>query len=116
MKPKTFSEAVFDFELHLLVPCTPEQFSAYVLKLTGETYSSGPCHGVCFSTAEHVIIGLISWNKTAEDIATLSHEVTHAAHHSLALREIPLCPATEEVYAYLQGSLLRRCLQMLGVK
>lgn len=45
--------------------------------------------------------GSIIWGKPNAHIGSLVHEVTHAAHHLLKRRTVPLSEDTEEVYAYL---------------
>lgn len=114
MKPLIFLEEVFEFRVHLLVPCTRKQFSRYVLKVTGEGFDIADAGGVCLTTIDNVIIGMPAWEGDLSDIGTLSHELTHAAIQSLAFRGIKICPETEEILAYLQGSLLQRSLKLLG--
>ena len=117
MKPLTFFEDVFEFRVHLLVPCTRKQFSQYAHKIIGERVDISDAGGICLSTIDHVVVGIQDWDGgDAHDIATLSHELIHAASQSLLFRGIKPGPETEEVMAYLQGSLLRRSLQLLGVK
>ena len=44
--------------------------------------------------------GSIIWANPKSNTGTLVHEITHAAHHLLKCRSIPLSSDTEEVYAY----------------
>lgn len=45
--------------------------------------------------------GSIIWFNPKAGLGTYVHELTHASHHLLKKREIPLSDDTEEVYAYL---------------
>lgn len=114
MKARVFRDETFGFNLHLLVPCDEEQFQKYVKRVVDLDFSPTDWHGICFSVAEDVIIGLEKpWKGTLEQMETLSHELCHAAVHVLAFRRVKISKKTEEVLCYLQGSLLRRCLERL---
>ncbi len=45
--------------------------------------------------------GSLIWGKPHATVGTLVHEITHAAHHLLKQRSVPLSEDTEEVYAYM---------------
>lgn len=110
-----FKEETWDFTVHLLVPATMAQALAYVKKVTGETEEDpGLAHAVTFSSVEDVIIAFSEpFKPTPEQIGLLGHELFHAVSNALELRDVKLTEDTDEVYAYLMGSLLRRCLERL---
>lgn len=117
MKIRTFFNETFGFEVHLLVGCTPKQFTHYVRCNSKPNYKNpGKFYAICRSKLKHVIIGLSQWKADAYDIAALSHELQHATFNSLKKRGIKHCGETDEVFSYLHDSLLRRSLQALGVK
>lgn len=61
-----------------------------------------------------LVIALKRWTGTAEDHAMLAHEAFHAATHLLRKKATPLTEQTEEAYAYLVESIIRRCLIIIG--
>lgn len=115
MKVIKFREETWDITVHLLVPVTAEQTKAYVEKIFGgDDGDPGSFHGVTFTSLEHTVIALNEpFRRTPEGIGLLAHEIFHAASQSLLLREIPLNDTTQEAFAYLMGSLMRRCLERL---
>lgn len=116
VKPLIFVEETYDFKVHILAPCTPEQYSEYVLKITGVEYEQDDCSATCFSTVDDIILGFANWTGSDKDISNLVHELSHATAHSLAFRETAHSECTEEVYAYLIGSLMFRCLKKLRAR
>lgn len=55
--------------------------------------------------------GSIIWSKPENELGTLVHEITHAVHHALKARSVPLSEDTEEVYAYMMESVFRGILE-----
>lgn len=115
MKAVKFREDTWDFTVHLLTNATEAETKTYVEKIFGGDDSDpGHFHGIAFTSLENAVISLSDpFRRTPEGISLLAHEVFHVASQSLLLREIPLNDTTQEAFAYLMGSLLRRCLERL---
>lgn len=115
MKIIKFRNETWDFTVHLLEGATAEQTKTYAEKvLDAEIAEPGNFYGIAFTSLEHAIIALNGpFRRTPEGMSILAHEVFHVASQMLLLREIPLNESTQEVYAYLLGSLMRRCLERL---
>lgn len=115
MKIIKFQDETWDFTVHLLVPATAEQTKAYVRDVFGGDDGDPGCfHAIAFTGLENAVIALEKpFKRTPDGISLLAHEVFHVASQSLMLREIPLNKDTQEAFAYLLGSLMRRCLERL---
>lgn len=72
--------------------------------------------GTCDIYDNHHIIALTRWRGTTDDIALLSHECNHAALDCLFTKGAKIDEDNQEPLAYLQESLLRRCLERLRRK
>lgn len=115
MKVSKFQVDSWDFTVHLLVPATTEQTNEYVQKVFGGDAEEPECFSaIAFTGLEHAVIAFHKpFRRTPQDLGLLAHEVFHVASQSLLLREIPLNKDTQEAFAYLMGSLMRRCLERL---
>lgn len=60
------------------------------------------------------VIVIKNWEWTAHGMDALSHEALHATHNVLRDRGMRLNDETEEAYAYLLGSIVRRALIILN--
>lgn len=123
-----FHEECYDKPIHLLwcvgKPFTPESYSAALHQVHGIVY---PHDGdlplaQCFENlqGEHraIIITLAEpWKPNARMISTLAHEAFHATEIITLRRGVVGVPnQCSEAHAYLLDSIVRRCLNLLGVK
>lgn len=117
MKVYKFRCDTWEFTGHLLVGVSPEDFTNYVRKhVYSELQDHGTFSGICYGDFDDVVIALKSFDRSAASISILSHECLHAACYVLWARDVKLCNKTSEAYTYLQASILKRCLNKLGVK
>jgi len=111
-----FYDECWQSNIYLLWPCNVEQLNAFTGRnfgcqdsLAGDEFA-GWCVNFKTVRASGQVIALREWNGgTPEDIATLTHECFHAAEYILE-GKVGHSDATSEVFAYLLGSLVRRCL------
>lgn len=115
MKVIKFRDETWDFTFHVLVGVTAGQTKAYVDKtLDCDSIESDSFYGVTFTALNHAVIAFSGpFRKTPEGISVLAHEIFHAATQLLVLRDLSLNEETQEPFAYLMGSLMRRCLERL---
>ena len=117
MKLYKFRCDSWEFVCHLLVGASSAEFTKYVRKhCYPEFQDPGYFSGICYGDFSTVVIALKEFDGGAMDISTLSHEALHGACYLLWQRDIKLSPKTSEVFTYLQASILRRCLNKLGIE
>jgi hypothetical protein len=117
LKLGQFYDECWQSNIYLLWPCNVEQLNAFTGRNFGcQDSLAGEFAGWCvnFKTvrASGQVIALREWRGTPEDIATLTHECFHAAEYILE-GKVGHAEATSEVFAYLLGSLVRRCLTVI---
>jgi len=118
-----FWEETWGFEVDLVWPVTEKVRNKYAKERYGLDLSKDSfddCSGTCYDLRglddhKHVVLILLAeWDLSPSSISTLSHEAFHATDEVLRDRGIKLTSDSAEAYAYLHGSIMRRCLEILG--
>lgn len=123
-----FYDEVFGHLVHLIWPLrgkrlTGEQLAGYLERTFGiEYHNIGDRDGGCTEVVSltglkgaHVISLWNPWEGLPRHLDILAHEAFHCADQILADVRVPLVSGTDnETFAYLIGSIVRRCAQMLN--
>lgn len=72
----------------------------------GENLGDGLCLGV---ETDKRVYGQVIWIRTKSDVYSLTHELIHAANHTLALRGVKTENGNDEALAYYVEYLMRLC-------
>jgi len=115
-----FFDECYRANFYLLAPCTTEQFQGFMLHQfrhsTDHILTAGATTHATHEGAFSVVIALKHFSITAADLDSLAHECLHATQIVLDRAGVILSDNSEEAFCYLHGSIVRRCLIMLGVK
>lgn len=117
-----FRDECYNADFILVWPVDAARLCAFLKKRLPKADIADICgdeegfSGWCSIYDKHHVIALGHWDNSVMDISTLSHECIHAALHVLFERSVPVDEDNHESLAYLQDSLLRRCLTALRRK
>lgn len=123
-KPKSyeFRDQCWNADYILIWPVDGGQLCKFLSKRLPDADISDICEdqggfgGWCSYYDNHYVIALQQWDGGIEDLGTLSHECNHAAMYTLFNSGVKITKNNQEPLAYLQDSLLRRCLKVLRKK
>ena len=74
----------------------------------------GTCYQIKTKDGTADLISLGRWTGDAFDNGELAHEALHAAIQILGRKGMKLTDESDEAYAYLTGSIVRRCLELIA--
>lgn len=121
MKPRSFAfhDTCWDVPFLLVWPCDRVSLCDFLIKrfITADLSDLWADEdgfagwSECYEGTH--VVALAQWTNSTQDIGVLSHECSHAAMGALFAAGVEILPGNEEPLAYLQESLLRRCLERL---
>ena len=117
-----FREECYNVSIILVWPVDAPALCAFLKKRLPDADITDICDGEeefagwCSIYDKHHVIALGHWDNGVIDTSILSHECIHCALHILLERSIEINEDNHEPLAYLQDSLLRRCLTVLRAK
>lgn len=121
MRVEGFYIQTFQANVWIAATCEPEELAAMIRDDLGVEWSedkptwAAKCVEVEKPTGGTVIIIALraEWTGHRDQYANLAHEAFHAAEYICERAQIPHGEATSEVFAYLTGSIVRRCAALL---